>query len=178
MRHSKHSHTLGVKKEHRAALMASLATALLRHDRIETTLSSAKALRPFVERIITLAKKAAASKDKAVKLHYLRLAIARVRDENVVAELFNKKAEKFLNRAGGYTRIYKLVPRAGDAADMALIELIEADDQGYKAAKKPAKKATKKAASKKAAEKVADEAEKETPETTTETAEKSAEAAE
>ena len=70
MRHSKHKHLLGVKKEHRAALMGQLAGALLRHDRIETTLASAKALRPFVEKIITLAKKASASEDAAVKLHY------------------------------------------------------------------------------------------------------------
>ena len=153
MRHSKHKHTLGVTKEHRAAIMASLSTALLRHDRIETTLANAKALRPFVERIITLAKKAAATDDKAQKLHYRRLAISRVRDEAVIAVLFDKKVEKFLKRVGGYTRIYKLVPRKGDAANVALIELIEADDEGYKAAKKPEKKATKKAATKKAAAK-------------------------
>ena len=159
MRHSKHKHTLGVKKEHRAAIMASLAAALFRHDRIETTLASAKALRPFAEKIITLAKNAAASEDAAVKLHYRRLAIARIRDVEAVAMLFGSKdkeakVSKFVNRKGGYTRIYKLVPRAGDAAHMALIELIEADDEGYKAAKKPAaKKTAKKAATKKAATK-------------------------
>ncbi len=159
MRHSKHKHTLGVKKEHRASIMASLASALFRHDRIETTLASAKALRPFAEKIITLAKNAAASEDAAVKLHYRRLAIARIRDVEAVAMLFGSKDKegkvtKFVNRNGGYTRIYKLVPRVGDAANMALIELIEADDEGYKAVKKPAaKKATKKAATKKAATK-------------------------
>lgn len=159
MRHSKHKHTLGVKKEHRAAIMASLAAALFRHDRIETTLASAKALRPFAEKIITLAKNAAASEDAAVKLHYRRLAIARIRDVEAVAMLFGSKdkegkVSKFVNRKGGYTRIYKLVPRVGDAAHMALIELIEADDEGYKAAKKPAaKKTAKKAATKKAATK-------------------------
>lgn len=140
--------------------MASLSQALLRHDRIETTLAQAKALRPFVEKIITLAKKAAASEDKAVKLHYRRLAIARVRDPKIVAVLFDQKAEKFLNRVGGYTRIYKLVPRRGDAANMALIELIEADDEGYKKAKKTAKKATKKTAKKTAAKKTAKKAAK------------------
>ncbi len=157
MRHSKHTHTLGVKKEHRASMMASLAAALFRHDRIKTTLSAAKALRPFAEKVITLAKKAAASEDKAVKLHYRRMALARVRDEEAIYQLFVKKVEKFLERKGGYTRIYKLVPRAGDAANMALIELIEAGDKGYKdhpkkaAAKKaPAKKSAKKAAAKKA----------------------------
>lgn len=160
MRHSKHKHTLGVTKEHRAAMMASLSTALFRHDRIETTLANAKAMRPFVERVITLAKKAAATEDKAQKLHFRRLAISRVRDAAVVAVLFDQKVEKFLNRAGGYTRIYKLVPRRGDAANMALIEMIEADDEGYKkvakkAAKKTAKKAAKKTATKKAAAKKA-----------------------
>lgn len=156
MRHSKHKHILGVKKEHRAALMGQLAGALLRHDRIETTLASAKALRPFVEKIITLAKKASASEDAAVKLHYRRLAISRVRDEPAVAMLFTDKVKKFAERQGGYTRIYKLVPRAGDAANMALIELIEAEDKGYKAAKKaPAKKASKKAAKKTATKKAA-----------------------
>lgn len=160
MRHSKHKHTLGVKKEHRAAIMASLSTAILRHDRIETTLANAKALRPFVEKVITLAKKAAAAEDKAVKLHYRRLAIARVRDEKVVAVLFDTKVEKFLNRVGGYTRIYKLVPRRGDAANVALIELIEASDEGYKkVAKKAVKKAVKKATKKTAVAKtVTDEA--------------------
>ncbi len=168
MRHSKHKHTLGVKKEHRAALMAALSTSLLRHDRIQTTLASAKALRPFIEKIITLAKKAAATEDKAGKLHYRRLALSRVRDEEAVAMLFDKKAEQFLKRTGGYTRIYKLVPRKGDAADVALIELIAADDEGYKkatkkAAKKATKKATKKTATKKAVKK-ADAAEEVAPE--------------
>jgi len=151
MRHSKHSHTLGVKKEHRASMMASLSAALFRHDRIQTTLSAAKALRPFAERIITLAKKAAASEDKAVKLHYRRMALARVRDDDAVYQLFVKKVEKFLARKGGYTRIYKLVPRTGDAANMALIELIEAGDEGYKA--QPKKTATKKTPAKKTAAK-------------------------
>lgn len=145
MRHGKHRHQLGVTKEHRAAIMASLSAALLRHDRIQTTLGYAKALRPFVEKIITLAKHAEASADTARKLHLRRLALARVRDENAVHFLFADKVKKFANREGGYTRIYKLVPRAGDAANMAIIELIEADDKGIKAAaKKPAKKATAK----------------------------------
>lgn len=155
MRHNKHTHQLGVKKEHRASLMASLASALLRHDRIETTLANAKALRPFVEKMITLAKKAAASEDKAVKLHYRRLAIAKIRDNSAVHFLFDEKVAKFAERKGGYSRIYKLVPRVGDAADMAIIELIEADDKGYS---KDAKKSAKKPAAKKAPKaKVAEE---------------------
>ncbi len=158
MRHNKHRHQMGVKKEHRASLMASLASALFRHDRIETTLGYAKALRPFAEKVITLAKKAAATEDSAKKLHYRRNALAKLRDVSAVHFLFSEKVSKFVNRNGGYTRIYKLVPRKGDAANMAIIELIEADDEGYKKAeeKKPAaKKATKKAATKKAATKKA-----------------------
>jgi len=148
---------LGVKKEHRAAIMASLASALFRHDRIETTLGYAKALRPFAEKIITLAKNAAATDDTAKKLHFRRLALAKVRDESAVHFLFTDKVKKFEKRTGGYLRIYKLVKRIGDAADMAIIEMIEADDQGYKkASEKPAKKAaTKKAATKKATKKTA-----------------------
>lgn len=151
MRHLKHRHQLGVKKEHRQAIMASLSAALFRHDRIQTTLGYAKALRPFAEKVITLAKKAAATEDTAKKLHFRRLALARVRDESAVHFLFADKVQKFLKRNGGYTRIYKLVPRVGDAANMAIIELIEADDEGYK--KAPAKKAAKKKTAKKAAAK-------------------------
>lgn len=155
MRHNKHRHQMGVKKEHRAALMASLASALFRHDRIETTLGYAKALRPFAEKVITLAKKAAATEDTAKKLHYRRNALAKLRDVSAVHFLFVEKVSKFLNRQGGYTRIYKLVPRKGDAADMAIIELIEADDQGYKAVEKPAEKAEEAVAEKKPAKKAA-----------------------
>ncbi len=142
MRHRKHSFQLGVKKEHRLALMSNLAAALLQHGRIQTTLSKAKALRPFVEKIITLAKKAKSSTPERA-LHLRRLAMARVRNKSVVHNLFEKRVEEFLDRNGGYTRIYKLGARIGDAAEMALIELIDASDEGYKKSsrrKKPAKK--------------------------------------
>ena len=154
MRHKKHRHQLGVKKEHRQAIMASLASALFRHDKIQTTLGYAKALRPFAEKMITLAKKAAATDDTAKKLHFRRQALAKIRDVSAVHFLFAEKVSKFLKREGGYTRIYKLVPRVGDAADMAIIELIEADDQGYKA---QPKKAVKAEAAPKAEEAVAEE---------------------
>jgi large subunit ribosomal protein L17 len=145
MRHAKHRHGLGVKKEHRKALISSLASALLEHGQIETTLAKAKALRPFVEKIITLAKKAAATDDKAKKLHYRRLAYAKMNNSKAPIDLlFEEKAVEFTNRNGGYTRIYKLVPRISDAADMALIELINASDEGYKKRKAPKKKAKKK----------------------------------
>lgn len=136
MRHRKHRNQLGVKKEHREALLANLSTALIKHGRIQTTLKKAKALRPFVERVITLAKKGS--------LHNRRLAISRVRDEDVVHQLFEERVEQFANRNGGYTRIYKIGTRRGDAAEMALIELIPAEDQGYGKKSKPkAKKADK-----------------------------------
>ncbi|MGF1484656.1 MAG: 50S ribosomal protein L17 [Opitutales bacterium] len=145
MRHRKHRHTLGVKKEHRAALMANLAAALFRHGRIETTLAKARALRPFAEKIVTLAVKADKASDPAKKVHYLRMAIARVRDTEAVFQLFNERVAEFKDRPGGYTRIYKLVPRVGDAANMALIELINASDEGYSKPKSRSGKARKKA---------------------------------
>jgi len=151
MRHRKQRHQLGVKKEHRAAIMASLASALFRHDRIETTLGYAKALRPFAEKLITMAKKAAAAEDAAQKLHFRRLALAKLRDNSAVYFLFDQKVAKFANRQGGYTRIYKLVRRLSDAAEMAIIELVEADDEPNKKATKAAgKKAAKKTAKKEA----------------------------
>lgn len=147
MRHLKHRFQLGRKKEHRIALMSNLGAALLRHGRIQTTLPKAKALRPFIEKIITLAKKAeGASPEKA--LHYRRLALSRVRDKEAVALLFNERASTFSNRTGGYTRIYKLGTRIGDAAEMAVIQLIPEEDEGY--AKKSRKGRAAKSKSKEA----------------------------
>ena len=140
MRHAKHRHQLGRKMEHRTALMANLAMALIKNRRIRTTLAKAKALRPFIEKTITLAKKAYATDDKVKKHHYHKLALARVRNIESVNRLFDVLAEEFVNRAGGYTRIYKLVPRLGDAADIAIIELISAEDEGYAKRKPKAKK--------------------------------------
>ena len=151
MRHRKHSNQLGVKKEHREALLANLSSALIKHGRIQTTLKKAKALRPFVERVITLAKKGS--------LHDRRIAISRVRDIDAVHQLFDERAEQFANRNGGYTRIYKIGARRGDAAEMALIELISAEDEGYGKKNKPkAKKASKKAVEAEVSTPVAEEA--------------------
>ncbi|MDR0727695.1 MAG: 50S ribosomal protein L17 [Puniceicoccales bacterium] len=132
MRHKKHKFQLGMKKEHREAVLAGLAAALFRHERIRTTLTKAKALRPFAEKLVTLSCKAMRAEDAAQKLHYRRLAVSRMRDHAAVKKLFDEQAEEFLSRSGGYTRIYKLVPRQGDAAKMALIEIIKADDRGYR----------------------------------------------
>lgn len=154
MRHSKRRHVLGVTGPHRSAMMGNLAVALISHGRIETTLAKAKALRPFIEKVITLAKKAEKANDAARKLHFRRLAIARVRDKKAVAVLFDERVSEFTERAGGYTRVYKLGQRVGDAAEMGLIELIDGNDEGYE---KPKKKAAKKKATKKAAKKTVKE---------------------
>lgn len=154
MRHSKRRHVLGVTGPHRSAMMGNLAVALVSHGRIETTLAKAKALRPFIEKIITLAKKAEKANDAARKLHFRRLAIARVRDKKAVALLFDERVTEFTERAGGYTRIYKLGQRVGDAAEMGLIELIDGNDEGYE---KPKKKAAKKKTTKKVAKKIVEQ---------------------
>lgn len=145
MRHSKHKHLLGVKSAHRLSLMANMCCALIENGRIRTTLAKAKALRPSVEKIITLAKKSHLSEDPAKKVHYRRLAIARLRNKKSVQKLFDELAEDFVNRTGGYTRIYKLaIPRLGDAADMAIIEFVKASDKGYGKRKGSGKKTDKK----------------------------------
>jgi len=142
MRHNKHHASLGVTVEHRRAMMSNLAAALITHGRIKTTLTKAKALRPFVEKVITKAKQAAAKTDPKDAIHLRRLALSDVRDETAVTLLFNEKHKEFTNRQGGYTRIYKLgAQRLGDAAELALIEFVKADDTGYKKSK--GKKATK-----------------------------------
>jgi len=143
MRHRNHRHSLGVTKEHREALMANLSAALFRHGRIQTTLAKAKALRPFAEKIVTLAKKAAATEDASRQLHYRRIALARVRDKAAVKQLFNERVEEFTDRTGGYVRIYKLIPRESDGAPMAIVELIEAADEGYSKPKRSRKSSRK-----------------------------------
>ncbi len=117
-------------------MVAALASALFSHRRIETTLAKAKALRPFAERLITLAKKASLSNEVSEKLHYRRQAAAQLRNPGALQTLFDERVSEFLNRSGGYTRIYKLVNRGTDAAPMALIELIPASDEGYKKSKR------------------------------------------
>ncbi len=136
MRHNKHHASLGVTVEHRRAMMSNMAASLITHGRIETTLAKAKALRPFVEKVITKAKQAAAKTEKKDALHLRRLALSDVRDETAITKLFNETHKEFTNRNGGYTRIYKLgQQRQGDAAEMALIEFVKADDPGYKKSK-------------------------------------------
>ena len=136
MRHNKHHASLGVTRSHRESMLSNLAAALITHGRIKTTLAKARALRPFIEKVITKAKHAASKEAGRDAIHLRRLALRDVRDEDAVTLLFNEKYKEFANRAGGYTRIYKLGPqRLGDAAEMALIEFVKADDTGYKKSK-------------------------------------------
>ena len=136
MRHNKHHASLGVTREHRRAMLSNLAASLIEHGRIQTTLTKAKALRPFIEKVITKAKQAAAKTEKKDAIHLRRLALADVRNEDAVTKLFNETYKEFANRNGGYIRIYKLgAQRQSDAAELALIEFVKADDQGYKKSK-------------------------------------------
>ena len=117
MRHLKHRHSLGRKKEHRAALMSNMGAALLRHGRIQTTLPKAKELRRVVEPLITLAKEDSVANR--------RLAFDRLRDKEIVGKLFSDIGPRFKERPGGYLRILKTGPRPGDAAPMAIVMLTE-----------------------------------------------------
>lgn len=139
MRHNKHRASLGVTREHRSAMLSNMAASLIEHGKIQTTLVKAKALRPFIEKVITKAKKASVAAEKKDALHLRRMALKDVRNETAIAKLFNETVKEFSNRPGGYTRIYKLGTLGrNDAAEMAQIEFIKADDPGYKKAKKPA----------------------------------------
>ena len=117
MRHAKSGRKLGRDASHRRALYANLAGSLITHGRIETTEAKAKAVRPYAEKLITLGKRG--------DLHARRLAMAELRSNDVVHKLFSDVAPRFAERPGGYTRIVKLGPRQGDAADMALLELVD-----------------------------------------------------
>ena len=119
MRHGVAGRKLGVTSSHRAAMFRNMAVALLKHEQITTTLPKAKELRPVAEKLITLGKKGG--------LANRRLAHARLRDDAIVTKLFGPLAERYRARAGGYCRVLKAGTRYGDAADMAVIELIDRD---------------------------------------------------
>jgi large subunit ribosomal protein L17 len=119
MRHHRAGKKLGRDSAHRKALYANLAGSLIEHGRIKTTEAKAKAVKPFAEQMITLGKRG----DLAAR----RQAIARLRSQDVVHVLFSEVAPRFAERPGGYTRIVKLGPRAGDAADMVYLELVDFD---------------------------------------------------
>ena len=121
MRHQRAGRKLGRDSAHRKALYSNLAGALITHGRIQTTEAKAKAVRPFAEKMITLGKRG--------DLHARRQAMAALRSNDVVHLLFSEIAPRFEERPGGYTRIVKLGPRQGDAADMAYLELVDYDPQ-------------------------------------------------
>lgn len=117
MRHRKKGRSLSRTASHRKATLRNLATSLFRHERIETTTAKAKELRPYAERLITLARTG--------DLHSRRLAARKIADREVLGKLFDDIAPRFSDRPGGYTRILKVGHRKGDAAEMALIELVD-----------------------------------------------------
>lgn len=122
MRHRKAGRKLNMKSSHRKAVFANMASALIKHEQITTTLPKAKELRPIVERLITLGKKGG--------LAARRLALSKLpqSDAAVVDKLFTTLAERYSGRNGGYTRILKAGFRYGDNADMAVIELVDRDE--------------------------------------------------
>ena len=122
MRHQKSGRKLGRDAAHRKALYANLAAALIEHGRIKTTEAKAKEVRPIVEQMITLGKRG--------DLHARRLALAELRSQDVVHQLFVDVAPRFADRPGGYTRIVKLGPRYGDAAEMVYLELVDYEHAG------------------------------------------------
>jgi large subunit ribosomal protein L17 len=145
MRHRVSHRKLGRVTEHRIAMLRNQASALLKYEHIETTMPKAKELRPFVERIITIAKRGlAAGEANARTLHARRLVLRDIQDRDVVSKLFDTIAPRFEARPGGYTRILRLGYRRGDSAEVAQIELVgseydpnAADKGGKPDVKKP-----------------------------------------
>ncbi len=125
MRHGIKQRKLNRTSSHRKAMLANMAAALIKHEQIVTTLPKAKELKPYVEKLITLGKQAAA--DPKVALSKRRKAIATLRDEVQVRKLFDVLAERYEDRPGGYTRVLKAGFRYGDAAPMAVIEFVDRD---------------------------------------------------
>ena len=145
MRHNVAHRKLGRVTEHRLALLRNQATALLRHERIETTMPKAKELRPFVERLITVAKRGVAAGEADGKaLQARRMVLRDVVDKDVVGKLFETIAPRFAERPGGYTRILRVGFRRGDAAEMAQVELLGSEyDPRAEEAKASEKEAAK-----------------------------------
>jgi large subunit ribosomal protein L17 len=137
MKHRVQGRKLGRTSAHRLALLRNLSTALFERERIQTTLMRAKELRPFAEKLVTLSKRES--------LHARRQVLRHIHDRDVVAKLFETLSARFAQRPGGYTRILKLGPRRGDAAEMAIVELVgseptrkKGDAKGKKAKGAPA----------------------------------------
>ena len=146
MRHNKKFNHLSRKANHRAAMLSNMACSLIQHKRISTTLAKAKALRIYVEPILTRAKED--------NMNNRRLAFSLLKQKEVVTELFQNVGEKIANRPGGYTRILRTGFRLGDAAEMAIIELVDYNENMLKDTKKAAKKSTRRAGKKAAKEEI------------------------
>ncbi len=144
MRHGKKFNHLGRKTAHRKAMLANMACSLIEHKRINTTLAKAKAVRQFVEPLIT--------KSKADTTHNRRVVFSYLRDKYAVTELFREVATKVADRPGGYLRIIKLGNRQGDNADMAMVELVDYNELYNPNSKK--KKSTRRRGGKKKSEDV------------------------
>ncbi len=121
MRHRKRVSKLGRKSFHRKAMMNNMATSFLKHEQIKTTKEKAKALRSFVEKIITRAGENT--------VHNKRIVAKKIKDRDILAKLFDVIGPRYKERKGGYTRTYKLGTRKGDATEMAIIELVEGSDE-------------------------------------------------
>ena len=134
MRHRVAHRKLGRVTPHRTALLRNLATALFERERIRTTLMKAKELRPYAERLITLAKR------DDDRLHARRLVLRDIRNGEVVKKLFDSLGARFATRAGGYTRILRLGPRKGDGAEMAILELLGSEYKPKDKTEKPVAK--------------------------------------
>jgi len=135
MRHGKKGNHLGRTDSHRRAMLANMASSLIKHKRISTTLAKAKALRMYVEPLIT--------KSKTDTTHSRRIVFSYLQDKETVTELFRDVAAKVATRPGGYTRIIKLNNRLGDNAEMALIELVDYNEVYGKEAEAAEKKTTR-----------------------------------
>jgi large subunit ribosomal protein L17 len=141
MRHGKKVNHLGRKSAHRKAMLANMACSLIEHKRINTTVAKAKALKQFVEPLITKSK-AENNQTTEKGTHNRRIAFRNLRNKYAVTELFGSVSDKVGQRAGGYTRIIKLGSRLGDNADMAMIELVDFNEV-YNAGKTAKKKTTR-----------------------------------
>ena len=144
MRHNKAINHLGRKSGHRKALLANMATSLILHKRIQTTVAKAKALKMYVEPLIT--------KSKEDSTHSRRVVFSYLKNKEAVTELFRTVAPKIADRPGGYTRVLKTGFRQGDGADMALIELVDFNEAALASASKKEAKKTTRRSSKKAVE--------------------------
>ena len=145
MRHNKAINHLGRKSGHRKALLANMASSLIKEKRIVTTVAKAKALQSYVEPLIT--------KSKEDSTHSRRIVFSYLKDKDAVTELFRNVAPKIADRPGGYTRVLHVGFRQGDASEMALIELVDFNEAALgTAAKKEVKKTTRRSRAKKAEE--------------------------